>query len=333
MHINLLRFFRSKYLLLITILFMLSACKPQLDKEEAERHLRAFDNELINLVQSIRKTPAIRVLNEMMAIEGLPLPGIIQQRGTPVEPMPFSFEAHKGIYNYDSLSGSFIRTQAADSIIIRYNKNDEANQKVLLIISRFREETGTSNLLIPVELHASMYINDRLSLKLVHDAQLEQGIPVEGHTSITVDRYTLEATLSTKLRRSYANAHIEIHAWRGSKKALTWHTRSKVGINPPGALYLKKTKIDFELFPLQIRAKVKHEAVKPDTRDFIEAYNKHSRIELFRTRDGRKLGDIRLQAHESSDKLDYAFYYKDGSFIYVEDLLLSANEILNLKKF
>lgn len=326
-------FLKPKTWLLFAVLLLLFSCKPQLDKEEAERHLRAFDNELINLFRSISQTRSYIVLHEMRSKAGLPLPGLIQERGTPVEPFPFSFAAHKGVYRYDSLSGGFMRTQAADSIIICYTTKGEVNQEVKLIISSYREETGSSNLLLPVEVRASMYINDRLSLEILHDAKLEQGFPVEGHTSIKLENYSLEASLGTKLRRNYANAHIEIHAWRGSKKALSWHTRSKIGINPPGAIYLKKSKIDFELFPVRIRAKVNHEAVKPETHDFIEAYNKHSRITMFRTRDGRKLGDIHLKAHKSSDKLDYAIYFKDGSFMYVEDLLMSLNDILNLKKF
>lgn len=328
-----LHFLKPKPWLLIAGLLMLFSCKPQLDKEEAERHLRAFDNELISLIRSLQQTPSVGVLREMFQKEGLPFPGLSRQSGTAAEPTPFSFEAHKGIYTLDSLSDTFIRKKAADAVIMLYTKTAELNQEVSLIISRYREETGNSNLLLPVELEVSMYINDRLSLRIVHDAKLEQGFPVEGRTTVKLDNYRLEATLGTQLRRRHANAHIEINAWRGVKKALSWHTRSKVGINPPGALYLKKSKIDFEMFPVQIRAKVNHEAVKPETHDFIEAYNKNSRIAVFRTRDGRKLGDIHLKAHESSDKLDYAFYFGDGSFVYVEELLLSANEILNLKKF
>jgi hypothetical protein len=313
-------------------LFLTSACKQPLPRQDAEKHLRAFDNELISLMNNFQRTRSFLALQEIIAIDSVPLPFFAHQSATPGGVQEFNFEQLKGVYNFDSISRKFYLSGVSDSIIIHYHATKTFNLPIRLIITGYSEEATSSSLMFPTHLNACMFIGDKRTIKIAHFAKLEQQLPVEARLSVEIENYKLTLDLSSRLRRAYANAKVECKVDRDIETLLHSTIKSKVGVSEEGGFSIRSLDMQMTVFPVFVKAVVDNDAINSNAIDFIEEFNRHSNIEVFRSRDRRKLGDIMLKTKESSDKLDYALLYEDESFVFLEDLLLTVEQFLNIKK-
>jgi len=313
-------------------IFLLSSCKQPLPKEEAEKHLRAFDNELISLMNSFQRTRSFSILQEILAVENVPVPFFAHKTEIPGGIKKFDFNLFKGIYDFDSITGLFDHNSGSDSIIINYSGKAGSGQQIRFIITDYNEEPSSSSLMFPVLIRAYMYAGNREVASITHFARVEHQFPVEVQTRIVFENYYLELDLTSRLRRKHANATLEIKAGRDTEELFKFNVWSKLSFNEQGSIFLRSFQSKISAFPVFIHARVNNDAINSDAIDFIDEFNRHSQIEVLKLSDKRKLGNIMLKAKDSSDKLDYAFYYEDGSFIFLEDLLLTVEKILNIKK-
>ena len=317
--------------LLMSLSFWLS-CRQPLDKAEAGKHLRAMDHEMLSLMNQIQGNGSFKVLKEILAIENVPTPFFAHKSPEPGAIRRFDFDKHKGFYEYDSVNQAFMRTAGSDSIIIIYHMAERPGIPARIIISAYDEEAGSSSLMFPLKLEAALYVGDRQTARISHIARLEHQLPVEARLQIELENYRMEMDFRNRLRRDYGKVRIAIVVERDQKELMRWVTRSKAGLTNEGSFFMRWLKVDFQMFPVKILAKVENDAIDPHTIDFVEEFNKHSRIRAVRKADGRQIGDIRLRTRENSDKINYAFHFSDGSYLFVEDMMLTAREILNIKK-
>jgi hypothetical protein len=318
--------------LIQSAIFLLSACKQPLPKEDAEKHLRAFDNELISLMNSFQRTRSFSILQEILVVENVPVPFTAHKSENHGGTKKFDFNLLRGIYDFDSITGMFNLNSSSDSIIINYPGKVKGGQQIRLVITDYREEPSSSSLMFPTLINAFMYAGNREIARIIHFARVEHQLPVEAQTRIIFENYYLELDLTSRLRRKHANAVLEIMAGRDSEELFKCNVWSKLGFNEQGSIFLRSFQSKISAFPVFIHARVDNDAINSNAIDFIDEFNRHSQIEVFKLSDKRKLGNIMLKAKDSSDKLDYAFYYEDGSFIFLEDLLLTVEKILNIKK-
>jgi hypothetical protein len=318
--------------LIQSAIFLLSACKQPLPKEDAEKHLRAFDNELISLMNSFQRTRSFLALKEIIAIDGVPLPFFAHKSAVPGGIRIFNFEQHKGVYDFDSISRQFYHSGVSDSIIIHYHTTQKPETPIRLIVSSYSEEATSSSMMFPTCLKACLYIGNKRTIDFAHYAKLEQQLPVEADMRIEIENYKVALDLSSRLRRAYANAKLECKISRDQDEIFHSSIKSKVGVTEEGGFYIRSLDMQMEVFPVYVKAVVDNDAINSNATDFIEEFNRHSTIEVFRSRDRRKLGDILLKTRELSDKLDYALIYEDDSSVFLEDLLLTVDNFLNIKK-
>ena len=313
-------------------IFLLSSCKQPLPKEDAEKHLRAFDNELISLMNSFQRTRSFVALQEISSMDGVPLPFFAHKSAIPGGIRLFNFEQHKGVYNFDSISRQFYLSNPSDSIIIHYHASHNLKAPIRLIVSRYSEEATSSSMMFPTCLNACMYIGDKRTIDFSLNAKLEQQLPVEADLHIEIENYKVALDLSSRLRRAYANTKLECKINRDQDEIFHSSIKSKVGVTEEGGFFIRSLDVQIEAFPVYVKADVDNDAINSNAIDFIEEFNRHSTIEVFRSRDRRKLGDILLKTRELSDKLDYALVYEDDSSVFLEDLLLTVDNFLNIKK-
>lgn len=320
------------FFLIQAAIFLLTACKQPLPKEDAEKHLRAFDNELISLMNSFQRTRSFVALQEVSSMDGVPLPFFAHQSVSPGSVSKFNFEQHKGIYNFDSINRQFYLSNPSDSIIIHYHASHNLKAPIRLIVSRYSEEATSSSMMFPTFLNACMYIGDKRTIDFSLNAKLEQQLPVEANLHIEIENYKVALDLSSRLRRAYTNAKLECKINRDQDELFHTTIKSKVGLTEEGGFLIQSLDVQMSVFPLYIKAVVDNDAINSNAIDFTDEFNRHSNIEVFRSRDRRKLGNIILKTRETSDKLDYALVYEDNDFVFLEDLLLTVDKFLNIKK-
>jgi len=318
-------------LLLLATLF-LPSCRQPLEKDEAEKHIRAFDNEMLSLLRQLQRSGSFKVLKEILAVENLPLPFIGHQRPDTGALRRFDFEKHKGFYEYDSISAVFFRKADSDSIILKYHSSEWPGIPVRLVVSAYNEEAGSSSLMFPLKLKAGLFFGARQTVNISYVAKLEHQLPVEAQLRVSLENFNFSIDFLNQLRRDHGRVSIKSIVARDGEELMLWKTRSKVGISDDGTFFLRSLKTRVMMFPVKISVNVDNDAIDPYAIDFVGEFNKHSRISAFRKSDSRKIADIMLRPKEGSDKIDYAFHYSDGSYVFVEDLMFTAREILNIKK-
>lgn len=319
-------------LLIAQVLVFLNACHKPLSKDEAETHLRAFDNEIITLSKGLERSRTFTILKEILAVENIPVPFYAHKSISPGGIQRFDFNEHKGVYTFDTISMLFIRTGTSDSIIIHYGWKEDKLLPVSLIITKYTEEAGSSNLMFPTSFTAAMYVGEFLAVSIAHEARLEHQLPVETKLKLKLENYMLLMDMNTKPRKDHGKLKMAVKIFKDSKELLNWKVNSKISMTGEGTFFFRSINSQFAMFPVCIDAHVDNDAIDVNTFDYIGEFNKHSRIVASRMRDGKMLGKIKLRTREASDKLDYAFYFSDGSFLYIEDLLFSAKHLLNIKK-
>jgi hypothetical protein len=325
-------------LLTAAALVLLNSCRQALSKDEAETHLRAFDNEIITLSKGLERSRTFTILKEILAIENVPVPFYAHKNSGQASTSSatgiqrFDFHEHKGVYELDTISKLFFRTGISDSIIIHYGWKEDNFVPVRLIIAKYTEEASSSSLMFPTSFTAAMYVGEFLAVSIEHEARLEHQLPVEAKMRVELENYSFAMDLNTRLRKDHGKLKMAVNISKDSKELANWKFKSKISMTGEGTFFFRSINSQFAMFPVQIDADINNDAIDGNTFDYIEEFNKHSRIVASRMRDGRSLGEIKLRTREASDKLDYAFYYSDGSYLYIEDLLFSAKHLLNIKK-
>ncbi len=319
------------YLLLLPLVFHFSACKKHVPESEATIILKAFDNEFINFANQIQNKRTYKSLISLASAENVPLPFFASISDEPGGLSYFNLQDRKGVYQIDPVRNEAIQTGLSDSIIIHFRDSSIIDLPVKFIIAEYSEEPSSSKLMFPVRLNAAMYIGGKRVLSIDHTAIVEHTFPVELNLYMTLENYSLETQLSTRLRKRHANLSIKSIVLKDESVYVQWTTNAKLGYSEPGAFYFKRLNMNYSMFPVIFDIKVNNNAISRNAASYIDEFTKHSKMFAYTKKDKRKLGEINLKCREGSDKLDYAIFFNNGSYVYIDDLLLSAREILSVK--
>ena len=58
----------------LLLVFLFSSCRNKLSKEQGEKHLKAFDSELITMMKQLSETNAFNAFDFLLSYNNLPLP-------------------------------------------------------------------------------------------------------------------------------------------------------------------------------------------------------------------------------------------------------------------
>ncbi len=319
-------------LTIVAIVLLSYSCRRPLPATDAFDHIRAMDNELIVLLNAIRQTKSFEIFHEIQQVKNIPLPFYAHASENPGEVKTFNFARYRGSYFYDTLINRFVLTHQSDSIILHYPIRLSNSKLAKLVISDFGEEKSSGNMMIPTIFKGFLSVDGRKVVEIVHSATVEHQLPVAVDLYARVESFELRIVLTSRLRRKLSNALLKFRVDREGENKINGRIQSKLGFNGNGAMRFHTLRASLSAFPALLLAKVNNDAVDAHTADFVSEFNNHSRIEAFRLNDNRKLGEIRLKQRTRSDKLDYAFYSADGSYVFLEDELLTVREIMNIKK-
>ncbi len=312
------------------VLFLLS-CTNQMDKHEASSHLKAFDNEIIRLHDKLVETRPYLALRKLQTINKIPLPFLLTSDSEITDTVEYNFNEHKGIFEHNVENNEFEKKADSDSLVLVFKDAVNRNADVRLIVVEYDAKSTSSNFNIPTSLQAVMYIGSKQAMEINHYAEVNYGMPLAIDFKAKFDEYDISINMSTKLRKKSGKLKCEILISGSSGQILTWNVDANLGFEDEVSYYINKLLMKVELFPLIIDINVYNKGIGRNSFDYVSDFNKNSRIKIYSKSDGKTVGIVKLKTRPKSDKLDFVVYYKDGSYEYVDDFLISIRRIMSIK--
>lgn len=312
-------------------IFLLGSCKKHLPPEEARTYLRAMDSELLQLGQRMASARGLKELSHLSNIKGAPLPFIFRGSDSLVANMEeFNYQLLKGIYRWDSIDKQLKKTAASDSIVVFFPSNDQPIETFRFILSEWKEATSAFGTKLPEKISASISNDHRTIWEIELAMQMREGLPVKLLATSNFQAFSITASLKTKLRKRNSTATFQLQVNESEKKMINFQVITEVNLHTNNSLSFGRKTIEARVFPVKMiyRASDGLHTLRPT--EFVDDFNQTHSIRLLTTNYNR-IGTVELRNIHGSDKLNPIVLYQDGSDDSMEELLLSARKILNLK--
>ncbi|MBS4012354.1 MAG: hypothetical protein KGZ97_01160 [Bacteroidetes bacterium] len=314
-----------------TLGLFLFSCTNQMDKDEALSHLKAFDNEIIRLHDKLVETRPYLALKKLKTINNIPLPFFLTNQSEITDTIEYNFTENKGIFEHNVECNMFEKKADSDSLVLLFKDAVNRNADVRLIVTEYDAKSTASNFNIPTSLKAEMYIGNQQAMEINHYAEVNYGMPLKIDFKGKFDEYNISIQMSTKLRKKSGKLQCEILISGSSGIILTWNVDANLGFEDDASYYINKLLMKVELFPVIIDINVYNKGIGRHSVDYVSDFNKNSRIKIYSKTDGRTIGIVKLKTRPGSDKLDFVVYYKDGSYEYIDDFIISIRRIMSIK--
>jgi hypothetical protein len=310
--------------------FLFFSCHQKLTKEEGEKQLRAFDNEVIILSKQLTESHAYRLLLQLDTIKHLPLPF---QFGTavPGKPYHYNFEYSKGIYLYNKEKNEMYKSAPSDSIVLIFPYLSEVDSVAKMILTAYKEEQSVWNIMLPVKLEAKILLGNHTVLNIHCLGEINYGLPVDYLFEIEFSRFQIKTALTTKLSRNKGRVKIVNSILKDQSEVFNCESNLITRMNENQQIVFGLVKSKIEVFPITIDLNINRNKIDKNTTHFIEDFNKNASIWIYGNRQRTVIGKLELKDRPNNDRLNPAIIYNDGSIEYLDDFLFSVAQILNVK--
>jgi hypothetical protein len=323
---------KTSIVLLSAILFLTAACKQKLTKDEAEKQLRAFDNEVIVTARNISETTAYSAFKKMATLNNPPLP--FQYRSsnaTPDKPCQFNFDDLKGVYTYDGKNNLTVKKDGSNSIVIQFPFASNNDSTAKFILTDYTEQLSAWNIYLPTRLKAQLQIGNETVATFTVEGKIEHEIPVKYEATATFSGYHIKSGLQTKLSRKKAKVSILSTISRNEKQLLLNELHIETTMNQQKQVVFNTIESALFVFPIKVKLHIDRDKMPTNTHQFISDFNKNSSISIFANQGKSKLGMAKLMDRPNNNRLNIAIVYNDGTTAYLDDFLLTVQKILNIK--
>lgn len=330
MKLQLKKYFLNFIAIVFLISFLFSACQKSLTREQSEKHLKAFDSELIMLIKQVSETNAFKAFEALPSLSKLPLPFNYPEKDETGNPIAFNLEQKKGIYQYNNKLDELIRCGESDSIVILfpfYTKNDTVAK---FIVSDYQEEMSIWGVMVPTVAQMKIVAAKKTLFNLQIKSEMAYQVPVECEISASFDKFNLAADLKTKLSKTKARIKVNAQIFKREEEYLAVNAGIVTKITDQNSMVFDKVKIQGNVYPISFEAKVNYGNINLGSHHFVNDFNDNSSIRVY-THNNEHLGNIKLKERENCDRLNFVVEYNDKSFSYLEDFILTYNEIMNIK--
>jgi hypothetical protein len=301
--------------LLLICLVLMTACYPEVNKEEAEEYLDYFERELSLFVDEFENTGSFKVLNSLLNEPEAPMPVFFRKPGQ--QKTPQSFDELSGLYEYDSISSCFLKIRESDSLIIRFKKATTGNRLVTFLVSRHMDDSVSLATRLPLVHESAMYIGLEKVYSLRINTRYQRNLPVESALLLKLNNYSLKADLMMEQKRTRTDIDFQVTGYKGSEQIILWLLSATAAHNED-RLQLTSLQTQYYQSPVIIRA-VADRADDNAEIDFLSNFYAHGSVNLFRMSDGFKIGAIKLNAEAESSNPDFSFEYNDGSVVVLDE--------------
>lgn len=315
------------YFIILLLLCVHLSCKQKLSAEQGEKHLRAFDNELISFSKQISGSETYKVFEKLFSIQNLPIPLRYheQEKGT-----PYPFNELKGIYRYDSLTNKCIKSTASDSIIIYVPLRSSKIPEAKFIVAHYTEEPSIWGIMFPTQIDMKLELDGRAVASIISSGKLKYQVPTASNTTIQFDQFSFNMDLRSKLSRKKSKMFVNAQLNNAQRNLLSCNSEMEVAQTDIAGTLFHNTQLELKVFPLCIYINSQYEAIDPATHNFIASFNKNVNIKI-ETNEQAQLGKILLKEIPTSNRLNFAVEYSDGTSVLLEDFLFFARWVMHVK--
>ncbi|MCF8362302.1 MAG: hypothetical protein K9G70_06720 [Prolixibacteraceae bacterium] len=315
-------------LLCFMIAGVLSSCKRNLSSDKAEKHLRAFDHEMLTMLNDISSSGAYKILSKAVGCRCMPMPfgySVEDEDGV----LGFDFEAKKGIYFYEEKMHEVERIADSDSLIILIPLKDRNDEVAEIVLSEYSEKLTAWGFYYPLKMVLSVEQNGRKLMTVQGAGVVEHGVPVYGDWKIDIARYTFDMGLKTRLTRRKGKSDITLNVLRDYEDYISGSI-DMINRIKNGSLWVEELKFDLKTMPLTVSGKVEYGKIDAASTVFIDSFNKNTSINIY-SGSGYRAGSIKLMPRENNTRLNFAVVYPDGKTAYTDDFLFTMRAFMNVK--
>ncbi|MBN2806678.1 MAG: hypothetical protein JXR22_08465 [Prolixibacteraceae bacterium] len=318
-------------LLLFSAIILIAACSKTLPRKDAEKQLKAFDNELITLFDQLSESEGLRLLNHLLSVNNLPLPLLNFVESNPATASAYHFSEHAGIYRVDTLTMQAIKIASSDAVLVYFPYLSRNDSMAYLRLTNYQSKMTKWGTEVPTSMNMKLGISDRVLFSLDLKGEVKHNIPTKMNVEMKLAQYNLKLRLRSLLNKQTARFYLRVDL----KNSVHDILRSKVYMqhdvsNPAGSM-LENTKVSLKSFPVSIRVLIDNGAINPASTNFMEEFNQYTRIRVASQLSGASLGEVDLMEREGQAKLHYALSFSDSSSVFLEDLMLSYKYLMNLR--
>ena len=318
-------------LLLITTFYFTIGCSEKMNAKNAEKQLKAFDSELILLAKQFARSTAYQAMQQLYSYKNLPVPYRFNANNGAQSIHTFDFEKQKGIYKLDTSTNEFNRYRASDSIVIIFPFKSSHDSLARFVISQYSESLSAWETMMPTYANISLEIKGKKEIQLLINGKMEHHVPVDYLASVQFEKIKADLSIRTKPGKHKSRMQTDLTVFSNNKQKASIKTSSLIKVLSNGTMLFDKVKFETTIFPLHISGFVNYGAIKHEKNSFVTEFNSNSKISIHETQQNKKVGSVILSERPMHDKINIAVVYNDGSTIFLEDLLLSIREIMNIK--
>lgn len=321
----------SFFIVLVLGTFLFSACKKTMVEKEAEKYLKAFDNELIMLFDQMSDSEGLQLLNHMLAVENLPLPllSLVASQNQAVQ--SYNMADYAGIYRVDTLSMLAHKIAPSDSLLILLPYRSKKANEAYLLLTAYEAKMTKWGTEVPTKMELQLGIANRVLFSLNVNGEIKHDIPVKMNLEMQLAQYMMHLKLRSLLTKQRARFFLNVTVMNGERSIISANSYMQHDVRNPAASILEKTRVSLSSFPIEVVVKIDNSSIDPWSTDFVEAFNRHTLIEVKAQKNDAKLGTVTLKRREGEARLNYALTYSNGASVFLDELMLSYKYLMNLR--
>lgn len=322
---------RHKLAIVCAATVLLSACTQTMSKKDAEKSLKAFDNEIITLYQQILDSEGYKCFKALSAFHNLPFPVLsFVQSDFDSDKSAFSFSNTKGIYQYSSEQETAVYLGESDSILFYFPYRSEHDSMALFVLAKYAEEGTKWGTSFPVEAEMQIKIQNHTIFELKTNGKVKYNIPVAASTSIKMGNALFDIQYKSRLNKRRGRFYLDALVFNNDKKIGDFNACLTYNVSKPTE-ELEKVKLNIEVFPLKVDVHVNSHKMNELKNDYIDAINELSQTNIKSQLNGKSLGTIKLRNRDKEHRINHVIIFEDETLAYLEDIMLSYKHIMNLR--
>ena len=327
-----LKFVKKPFLLYIFVLIgALNACVNRtLDRAEADRSMKVLNSDIINLLSNGSEKPEIKALQFLINQVSAPLPYIKKGKLSDMDTIPYRFDNHCGIYQWNDSLSVFEKNSDTTNIVLFFPFDEESGTNGKLIISAFESEQYSSRPEFPTLIRATMFKDDQPVLTVNHSGKLSDEIPETIQSRIEGEDYlaVLSFDRSKNEQKGDLNLDLSLNVKNYPVVAMKGYATIEYGRK---SYFFKFINFELNIFNHRIEGIIDYASIDPTSHDYTNSFNKHSKLEIFEMPLKKKVGDIVLGKTDHGELLDYFVRFSNGDQILLSEYIPLIKKILNMK--
>ena len=318
-------------LIIIVQVFLCQSCKPghPVDKKEAVNSIKILNSDIISFIYRTSGRPGMKALGFLLQQPSVPVPFRYDSSGGLRSIKDFSFEAKRGIYRWDTLAMSFLKTKDTSLILIFFPMPGDPDSECRFILYNYVVGKTRTKPVFPVKLNASLFIGDQEKITVSHEATIKESMLESMETELKSDSAGLSFYMSRAgsfaAKTGEIKASLSLH--EGKSEIMNSTLKCEIDYHPPVSYSFRHISIEQTLFSTELSGTIDCASINPSSDQYDKEFNKYTHLELIKSEDHGIIGNIVLSPVGEDGRYDYFIRFSDGSESRLTEQLMFLNKL------